>query len=202
MSSTPNRFILGLEFGKPMSGGDRFCSKCGAALPQNASFCPSCGTSAAPGFGQQAPPTPPRWEGRREYEKQEKHEKHEKQEKHEKHEKGRGGDITGAITGGLVLIWLGISFYLAQTGYISWSNWWELFLVGLGVIIILQGVVRYGQGHGPFTGSIIAGLILILIGAAFYWGFQFANLWPLIFVAIGIAVLVSAAYGRRRVPSP
>jgi len=182
-----------------MSGGDRFCSKCGAALPQNASFCPSCGTSAAMGAGQQAPPTPPRWEGRHEYEKHEKHEKHEKAEKQEK---GRGGDIAGAVTGGLILIWLGISFYLAQIGYASWNNWWEFFLMGIGVIIILQGLIRYGQGRGAFTGSLIGGAILFLIGGAFYWGFEFGNLWPLILVAIGVVVLASAVAGRRRVPAP
>ena len=181
-----------------MSG--RFCSKCGAALPQDASFCPNCGTPAASqATVQQAPPGPPRWESQHQYEKQEKHEKHEKSEKGEK---GRGGDITGIVTGGLILIWLGISFYLAQTGYASWGNWFAVFLLGIGVIIILQGLIRYGQGRGSFTGSLIGGVILILIGAAFYWGFQFGSLWPLILVAIGVAVLVSAIAGRRRTPIP
>ena len=182
-----------------MSSGNKFCAKCGAALPENATFCPNCGTPTASSAWQQAT-QPPRWERR--YDRYEKREKREKNEKGEKHEKGRGGDIYGAITGGLILVWLGISFYLAQSGYVSWDKWWQIFLVGLGVVLIFQGLLRYAKSRRPFTGPIIGGAILIVIGLAFFVGTEVGNFWPLILVAIGIAVLVSAIAGRRRVPNP
>lgn len=179
-----------------LSSGKRFCTKCGTALPEDATFCPSCGTSAAPSTSQQTAP-PSRWERR-----YERNEKREKNEKGEKHEKGRGGDISGAITGGLILVWLGISFYLAQSGYAGWDRWWQIFLVGLGAILILQGLIRYAKTRRPFIGPIIGGAILMLIGLSFFEGTQVGNLWPLILVVIGIVVLLSAVAGRRRVPTP
>ena len=78
------------------------------------------------------PPSPPRGEcfG-------ERAEKAEKEEKGEKHEKGRESDLAGAILGGGVLIWLGISFWLAQSGTVSWTNWWAYFIAGLGALLII-----------------------------------------------------------------
>jgi len=111
--------------------------------------------------------------------------------------------LAGPITGGLILIWLGFTFYLATIGRLAWENsWWELFLMGLGAIIIFQGFVLYAEGRGGFPGPFIGGAIIFLIGLAFYTGFEFANVWPLILVVIGALILVSAAFGRRRVPRP
>jgi hypothetical protein len=145
-----------------------------------------------------APPGPTYGDWGRRHEKQEKHEKN---EKNEKNEKGRGGDITGAITGGLILIWLGVTFFLQSNGYIASGNWWAYFLMGIGAILILQGLMRFAMSRRPFVGSFIGGVVLILIGFAFVQGFS-ANLWPLILVAIGVAVLLSAVVGRQRRPSP
>jgi len=183
-----------------LSSGAKFCAKCGATLPENATFCPTCGSPVAGAPAQQAP-TGSATPGRR-YDRYEKHEKQEKHEKNEKNEKGRGGDISGAITGGLILIWLGITFYLAQSGRVSWDNWWELFLIGLGAVLIVQGVIRYAQNRTSFIGTMIGGVIILLIGLVFYIGADVGDLWPLVLVVIGIAVLVSAVLGRRRVPTP
>jgi hypothetical protein len=174
-----------------------FCSKCGNPISPGSAFCNKCGTPV--GFRAQPtqPTTPMPMEDR-----YEKHEKHEKGEKAEKHEKGRGGSIAGSITGGLVLIWLGFTFYLAVTGRVGWENWWALFLIGLGAIIIFQGFVMYAEGRRAYPGPFIGGAVLFVIGLTFYSGFMAADLWPLFLVAIGVVVLASAAFGRRRVPSP
>ena len=192
-----------------MSQESRFCHRCGAPLSPGSAFCARCGTpvsgTAAPPGPTMAPSATPSapstWERR--YEKQEKHEKREKREKNEKQEKGRGGDLAGAITGGLVLILLGTLFYLAQTGTISitWSNWWEYFIIGMGVILIITGFVRYAQrGYTP-TGSLIGGAVLILLGFAFVSSNNF-SIWPLVLVVIGVAAIASAFSGRRRNPAP
>lgn len=137
-------------------------------------------------------------EARRRHEKQEKQEKH---EKGEKNEKGRGGDITGAVTGGLILIWLGVTFFLQENNYIPSENWWAYFLIGIGAILVFQGVLRYGMSRRPFVGSFIGGCVLLLIGFSFVQGVT-ADLWPLILVVIGAFVLLSGTIGRRRRPTP
>ncbi len=151
--------------------------------------------SAAPSGQPTAPPgTSYQYQRRR-------HEKGEKGEKNEKNEKGKGGDLTGAITGGLILIWLGVTFFLSQNNYISSGNWWAYFLIGIGAILIIQGVLRFGTSRRPIFGSFIGGVVLIIIGSSAVQGFT-ADLWPLILVAIGAAVMLSAVVGRRRRPAP
>lgn len=53
--------------------------------------------------------------------------------------------VWGTIMGGLILIFLGILFYLSTI--LGWENIWPLFLVLIGVLIIISGVVRYYSGE-------------------------------------------------------
>ncbi len=187
-----------------MSGAAAFCHKCGTQLPAGATFCPRCGASVSSVTqqpGAQQPPTSRRGE------KGEKHEKQEKQEKHEKNEKGEkggGGDVLGAVVGGLILIWLGATFYLEESGYLPGDIWWAYFLSGVGAIVILQGAVIYSRGRRGL-GSVVGGGIAAFIGlttiAAHEYGFQ-ARVWPLLIVALGLFVLLAGIASRRRVPSP
>ncbi len=183
-----------------MSATNQPCVRCGAPIPSGAAFCPSCGSQVSRAGSGQQPGTPaPQSQypaGRRE-----KQEKQEKGEKGEKNEKGRGGDITGAVTGGLILIWLGVTFFLQENNYIASGNWWAYFLMGIGAILILQGFLRYAMNRRPILGSFIGGAVVFLIGFAFVQGVV-ANLWPLILVVIGAAVLLSAVVGRQRRPAP
>jgi LiaF transmembrane domain len=122
-------------------------------------------------------------------------------EKIEKGEKGGpSGDRAGPLLGGLVLVWLGVSFYLAQSGTVSWSNWWAYFIIGLGVIVIFQGVVHYSQSRRPFAGFFIGGAVLILVGVFFVESFAY-DFWPLILIVIGAAVIISGLTERRRSPA-
>jgi len=186
-----------------LSSANRFCSRCGTQIPPGAGFCPNCGLGVSvgsPGQAAAAPATSFGYSGSRR-EKHEKNEKQEKHEKHEKNEKGRGSELTGAITGGLILIWLGVTFFLQENNYISSGNWWAYFLMGIGAILILQGVLNYLTSRRPFIGSFIGGAIILIIGLAFVQGFN-ADLWPLFLVAIGVAILLSAVVGRQRRPAP
>lgn len=187
-----------------MAQGSRFCHRCGAALPAGATFCPSCGTAVALApSAAQAGPAPAPSPVPRHYEKQEKHEKHEKHEKNEKHEKGRGGDLAGAITGGLILILLGLLLYYSTVGttVITYGNFWQYFLIGVGVILIISGIIRYAERGTPYIGTFIGGAVLILIGFAFMTTNNFV-VWPLILVVLGLAAIASAFTTRRRAPAP
>jgi hypothetical protein len=166
-----------------------FCMKCGAEVPEGAEFCPKCGNqmtvSAAVG---------------RRHRREEKQEKEEKEEKHEKGEKS--GDRTGPLTGGLILIWLGISLYLAQTNYIVWDTWWPYFIIGVGVILIVQAVIRYtsSQHKAPAMGFLIAGAVLLIVGFAGVVGMN--DWWPFVLIAIGVVVIFGGMRARARTPRP
>ena len=170
-----------------------FCTKCGANVPDDATFCPKCG-------GQIATPTTATERIRAREEKHEKQEKGEKEEKHEKEEKS--GDRTGVLVGGLILIWLGISLYLVQAHRFSWDQWWPYFIVGIGVILIVQAIVRYSTARykRPAAGFLIGGVVLIVIGLAGIAGIK--DWWPFLLIAIGVVVILAGVTARARTPRP
>jgi hypothetical protein len=123
-----------------------YCPKCGAKIDEGMSFCPKCGAPLNIAQGPAAPsgPTAPtRREYRRrekEEEKGEKGEKHEKHEKGEKGEKGEGGFIAPLI-GGLILIFLGVVWWLNQTTNFDMRMLWAFFLVMVGIVIIIAAIL-------------------------------------------------------------
>jgi hypothetical protein len=171
-----------------------FCTKCGAEVPEGADFCPKC--------GNQMTVTAPlgRRELREERRRRRREEKQEKGEKEEKREKS--GDRTGPIMGGLILIWLGISLYLAQTHYIVWDTWWPYFIIGVGVILIVIAVIRYSssQHKAPAMGFLIAGAVMLIIGFAGVVGMN--DWWPFVLIAIGVVVIFGGMRARARTPRP
>ncbi len=179
-----------------MPDGAGFCHKCGAQLPPGATFCARCGAAVAmAGTAAGVPPPMPRGE---------KHEKHEKHEKNEKGEKAAGGGMLGALVGGLVLIWLGITFFLEQNGNLPSDIWWAYFVLGVGAILIMEGAVIYTRGHYGL-GPVIGGVFLIFAGVSAIATNNYriqTQIWPLAIVVIGVLVLASGFVFRRRVPKP
>ncbi len=104
----------------------------------------------------------------------------------------QGPDRYSGMTGGLILILLGILFLLSLHHYIHWSDWWAYFVMGLGAILVLDFVVRSASAskRGANTGKIVAGAVLIVIGATHVFGLS--TWWPLILIAVGLILLVSS----------
>ena len=102
------------------------------------------------------------------------------------------------MTGGLTLILLGVLFLLANMDYISWSGWWQYFLMGLGVILILEAIIRSASPsyRKDITGKLIGGFVLIFIGGSFVIGWS--NWWPLILIAVGVGILLSSLRKAKR----
>ena len=122
-----------------------YCHKCGSEVKEEDTFCPQCGTN----LKAEAPPPPPqpaapyrseKGEKQEKNEKNEKQEKTEKSEQHEKYEK-QGYNVLGPLVGGIILIIIGFSFYLAVTGAINFSSFFPIFLIIIGAIIILGVVI-------------------------------------------------------------
>ena len=134
----------------------------------------------------------------------------EKAEKHEKHEKGEKGEksgwrgMLGAGVAGLILIWLGTTFFLEQNGYLPSDIWWAYFISGTGIVLILEGVAIYSRGHYGL-GPIIGGAVLLFGGVSAITTANYTietELWPLVIVFIGAVVIVTGIIFRRRVPTP
>lgn len=164
-----------------------FCQNCGAEISTDVAFCPKCGrqTVVSPAAVER---------GHLRGEKREKSEKGEKEEK--------SGDKTAPLVGGLILVWLGISFYLVQARYIDWNEWWPYFIIGIGVVLIVQAVVRYSTSSfkGAAMGSLIGGAVLLVIGLAGIMGMK--DWWPFVLIAIGLVVIIGGMTARMRSPKP
>ncbi len=180
-----------------------YCQKCGADLPPNAAFCAKCGAPVGAAAAT-SPSTPPTYGYG--YEKREKHEKQEKQtrqsEKYEKREKS--GDRSGPIIGGGILILLGVIYYATITTppLIIPGDFWAYFLLGLGILLIIQSVYRFATIHHRASGmgSLWAGIILAAIGIGGIAGG--GNFWPIVLIAIGVLVIAAGVTSRSRAPRP
>jgi predicted RNA-binding Zn-ribbon protein involved in translation (DUF1610 family) len=170
----------------------RYCSKCGAELADDSSFCPSCGHQAG------APVESTR--RRERAEKGEKGEKHEKEEKGEKQEKGQG-DTTGVFIGGSIIVLLGSLLLLQNMDYLSSGDFGAFFLTGIGAILILAGIWRYASGLGAARGFMIGGIILTALGVGDMAEFEEWS-GAILLIAIGVLVVVWGISTSRRNPRP
>ncbi|MDI9644681.1 MAG: zinc ribbon domain-containing protein [Candidatus Verstraetearchaeota archaeon] len=181
---------------------ERFCRHCGSPLPEGSEFCTKCGKAVS---AAQAPPEYAPALKRAKGENGEKGEKTEKGEKEtEKHEeKEREGSAFGAFFGGGVLIWLGVTFYLAVNSLIPWSKWWSYFISGMGILLILLGLFHSARRQSifPFIGLVAGGAVLSLMGFSGIYTLGF-ELWPLMIILLGIVVILMGTLGRRRIPKP
>jgi CDP-diglyceride synthetase len=107
-------------------------------------------------------------------------------------------DPWSRVTGGLILILLGILFLLVTMDILSWGIWWAYFLCGLGVIFILEAVLRSGspEFRQHLTGRLIAGVILMFIGGSFIFGVT--NWWPFILIGVGVALVISTLWTQKK----
>jgi len=122
-----------------------YCPKCGTKIREDISFCPNCGAALKveqpPSPAQAVPPAPLRAEKAEKHEKREKEEKEEreKKEKTEKHEKREFGYV-GSLIGGLILIFVGLMFYLAVTDMFPMRATGAFFIVIIGLVIIVGAI--------------------------------------------------------------
>ena len=111
-----------------------------------------------------------------------------------RHDEFRRRNPLGAMTGGLVLILLGVAFLLAQNELfgVRWDNFWGVFLIGLGGILLLQAFLRVimpGYRRGV-VGLVIGACVLIAVGMIPFAGTEWGKWWPLGLIALGGLMLI------------
>ncbi len=109
-------------------------------------------------------------------------------------------DILGGIFGGLIVIWVGVSFYLVMVQMITWSQWGAYFCLGLAALFLLNGIAwLFVPGlRGGFIGMLIPALFLGVVGIVPILGGgweAWTTWWPLIIVAVGLVIIVSTIWG-------
>lgn len=99
---------------------------------------------------------------------------------------------------GLVLIWIGVLWFLRAEQILVSGEWWQWYLIGLGIIFILERLIRYflPAYRRPALGRIFFGMILIAIGASFMLGIK--SWWPLVIAILGLAIVVYAVERARK----
>jgi hypothetical protein len=101
------------------------------------------------------------------------------------------------LTPGLALLLLGLILLLSHYGLVR-GEWWQYFLVGLGVIFLIGVWLQYIRPSGEKKDGlirIIAGVALVIIGVVFL--FVPTQWWPLIIIIAGI-ILIAQFLIRRR----
>ncbi len=100
---------------------------------------------------------------------------------------------SSTITSGLILILLGVLFLLITLDFLSWSDLAAYFLLGLGIIFLVESFSRPTKSPSgkPPLGKILVGVILVVIGASNI--FDYFSWWPLILIAIGLYLLIFPA---------
>ncbi|MBN1188929.1 MAG: hypothetical protein JXA46_04185 [Dehalococcoidales bacterium] len=98
---------------------------------------------------------------------------------------------------GLLLILIGVLFFINQQGDIVWDVLWKYLLIGLGSIFIIDGIARslHPAYRAGGLGKFVPGIILVLVGVAFL--FNFSQFWPVILIAVGAVMLISILVRRR-----
>lgn len=111
----------------------------------------------------------------------------------------RASGLIGGIFGGLLVIWLGVSFYLVMTRMLTWAEWGAWFPLGIAALFLLQGIAwLFIPGmRKNFIGMLIpalflavTGLVPILGGGWHAWG----EWWPMVIVAVGLVIIISTVW--------
>ncbi len=105
----------------------------------------------------------------------------------------RGEGQGGSLIVGLVLIVLGVIFFLQQGGYITMTeNWWSLFIY-LAALASFANVWRAYRASGVFGsqagGSLVWGLVLTAVASIFFFNLGWDRWWPVILIAVGVGIV-------------
>ena len=99
--------------------------------------------------------------------------------------------IEGKVSWGILMSWLGGSFFLKEMSIISGQLWWPVFSAGIGVLLIIRGIMIYENTKywSNDKGAFIGGAFFILLSLLSLVDFgSLVNWWPVI-VILGISII-------------
>lgn len=101
----------------------------------------------------------------------------------------------GGVIGGLILIFIGLAFLAVRFIDVPlFENWWALFIL-FPAVVVLVNAIRLWRRDGftsDVAGHITGFSVLATVGSIFLLGLDMGTWWPLIPIAIGLALLLRA----------
>jgi len=109
------------------------------------------------------------------------------------------GQRWSAIGWGLFLVLVGGLVLADSRGWLRSGEPWLYFAIGIGAIFIIAFLAQFfGNPSDRWAafGSLIAGVALVYVGAAFLYGF--GDWWPLALVFAGVCYVAREIWSRNR----
>lgn len=101
------------------------------------------------------------------------------------------------MVGGAILIALGLIFLLQNFAGLELNNWWALFILIPAAGAFGNTIRAYQDAGGRLTvsarGSLIAGLVLVMVTAIFLFGLNWSLFGPAVLILAGVGILINAA---------
>lgn len=102
---------------------------------------------------------------------------------------------TGPWIVGAVLIVVGLVLLAQNFGISTLNNWWALFILipAVGALANAWRAYNAAGGHltGSARGSLIGGLILMMITAVFLFNLNWSLLGPILIILAGVGLLIN-----------
>jgi hypothetical protein len=105
---------------------------------------------------------------------------------------GGNSIIQAKTSGGILMGWLGASFFLTEMNIITSHLWWPVFAAGVGVLLIVRGIMIYEKTKywSNDKGAFLGGAFFILLSLVSFVNFgALAAYWPILVVVLGISIV-------------
>jgi hypothetical protein len=102
-------------------------------------------------------------------------------------------DQIGLLVGGGIVIWVGVLLMLLNQGFLRGVDFGGFFMMGIGVILVLGGVLGYLKtgGYSLGFGFMVGGGIMILIGASLRNNFH--DWWAFLLIGLGVIIILGSS---------
>jgi len=122
-------------------------------------------------------------------------------------EENNGQEPTNANSGGrnnawilgLILIGLGLVFFVSNVTGFYFQNWWALFILVPGIASFANAWNAYredGRWSKRARGGLVGGSIISLVAFIFLFNLDWGKIWPVFLILIGVNVLLGGWLDR------